>query len=541
MFSRKIYFLTLAGMMSLVACKKTDLVPNTSQNQSITLQALSVNQLNEVIKKQLTSTHQSFDWNKASDDELWSGIKNSQDGNLLVGYKPSNISITQANDLVVKGDIQSSAWKDAHNQIIQLILETERQLNPEIKIEDIISFDNEAYAVFSAKVNNPAVIRKIRMSPFYKYAESTYEPKAEADINSRNPSGQEVGCAGGYQANPDIRLGMHYDKINTTSQSLMSWNYKYHKIKDAWATAFTGKGIGVMVFDTGLNPNQSLLVSKFNSGLITGRTRGNVSFLKNSAGTLLPSADECGHGTSLSGVVGAPRIDNLASTAGVAYGCNLLVARVTYDVYIDSAEEINAVAAGFDAFAQNNSMRIASMSLGRVGNNTLIANAIQRAYNTGRKLIFVASGTAPFLVSGSGSAVGQDELVFPANMGTPTIAVSGIATDYLRCEQCVVGNQTDFVVVMEKVLAGTAEVKVHPLGTANSSSTQPNNIGGSSVATATMAGMAAIVWSKFPNESAISIFFRLQKAADKYRNGISKPNPYGWGIVDVSKALTQPL
>jgi len=540
MFSRKIYFLTLTSLLALGACKKSELVPNNS-SQSTVLQTLSINQLNETIKKQIISTQQPFDWNKASDDELWSGVKNSQDGNLLVGYKPSNLSIAQANDIIIKEENQSSAWKDARNQMIQLILDAEKQVNPEIKLEDILSFDNESYATFSVKVNNPSVIRKIRTSPFYKYAESTYEPKAENNVSSRNPSGQSVGCEGGYQANPDLRLGTHYDKINTTSQSLMSWNYKYHKIRDAWATAVTGKGIGVMVFDTGLNPDQSLLVGRFNSGLVTGRTRGNISFLRNSSGTLLPSADGCGHGTSLSGVVGAPRIDNLASTAGVAYGCNLLVARVTYDVYIDSAEEVNAVAAGFDSFAQNSNMRIASMSLGRVGNNTLIANAIQRAYNTGRKLIFVASGTAPFLISGSGSFVGADDIVFPANMGSATIAVSGIATDYLRCEQCVVGNQTDFVVVMEKVLAGTAELKVHPLGTANSSSTTPNNIGGSSVATATMAGMAALVWSKFPNESAINIFFRLQKAADKYRAGISKPNPYGWGTVDVSKALTQPL
>jgi hypothetical protein len=57
--------------------------------------------------------------------------------------------------------------------------------------------------------------------------------------------------------------------------------------------------------------------------------------------------------------------------------------------------------------------------------------------------------------------------------------------------------------------------------------------GGSSVATAMMAGMAAIVWSKYPKKSASEILDILKKSStNQYKNP-----KWGSGVLDVNKAV----
>ena len=54
----------------------------------------------------------------------------------------------------------------------------------------------------------------------------------------------------------------------------------------------------------------------------------------------------------------------------------------------------------------------------------------------------------------------------------------------------------------------------------------PTTVGGSSVATATAAGIAALVWSRFPTYTRENLLNKLTTTASGYPN---KNANYGWG------------
>jgi len=75
------------------------------------------------------------------------------------------------------------------------------------------------------------------------------------------------------------------------------------------------------------------------------------------------------------------------------------------------------------------------------------------------------------------------------------------------------------------------------LALANSGN-QPTYSGGSSCATATTAGVAALVWSKYPTWSRTQVLNRLKQSASLYP---SRSSNFGWGAIDALQAVTVPL
>ncbi len=111
---------------------------------------------------------------------------------------------------------------------------------------------------------------------------------------------------------------------------------------------------------------------------------------------------------------------------------------------------------------------------------------------------------------------------------TQAIAVTGIKDNLTtRCDACHQGSDVEFVTVMEK-----SDSK-KPLSLAMSGDA-PSTVGGSSVATASVAGMAAIVWSKYPSADRTTIYNRLKNASS---NAASRHPNFGWGRINVGSAL----
>jgi subtilisin family serine protease len=64
----------------------------------------------------------------------------------------------------------------------------------------------------------------------------------------------------------------------------------------------------------------------------------------------------------------------------------------------------------------------------------------------------------------------------------------------------------------------------------------PTTVGGSSVATSTAAGIAALVWSAHPSETREQIVQRLTTTASSYPN---KTKNYGYGKLNALAAINQ--
>ncbi|MEM9260095.1 MAG: S8 family serine peptidase, partial [Bacteroidota bacterium] len=151
-----------------------------------------------------------------------------------------------------------------------------------------------------------------------------------------------------------------------------------------------------------------------------------------------------------------------------------------------------------------------------------VMDGVRYSYIIG-KLIMAASGTSLFWTFWWG-------VIFPGSL-SETTAVTGVRTGspMQRCNTCHDGSKVDFVAVMQR-RNDTDRTSL----TLSRNNNNPGYVGGSSAATATTAGIAALVWATNPSQSRSQVLNRMKQASSFYpsRNG-----NFGWGIVDASQAV----
>ncbi|KAB7732619.1 S8 family serine peptidase [Rudanella paleaurantiibacter] len=456
-----------------------------------------------------------FRWAMASDELVWSALRQS-DGVVSVGYKPAGLS-ADLRETIHTIDIQDAPWQQARQQLLDLVLQTEQQTDPTLKAADLVAFSEETLPVLDLRVKRLETIQQLRASGLVRYVEPMgYQP---GQSDSRAKTASSSGC-GSNIADIPLTEGADYTTLAPGTKS--PWNHPYHGIRDAWSRS-TGAGTKILLIDTGLSDTQDNLGSAFNQGSSTGRTiEKRVTLPKawfwSSAET--PN-DGCGHGTAMAGAMVAPRGTDGAAM-GVAYNASLVSVRAATDVFLDESREMKGVADAYILAGNRDDIKITSMSLGTILYNSQVADAIRYAFNKG-KLMFCAGGTS------FGWSAGWTGVIFPASM-SEVQAITGIQDNLSqRCETCHEGAEIDFVVVMEK-----AANRRH-IPTLAMNGNPPSTVGGSSVATATTAGMAALVWSQNPTATRAQILDRLSRSASNYPNRSSN---FGWGRINVNAALT---
>jgi hypothetical protein len=490
------------------SCNKTS-IQNEPEKQ-----VFSSAEIDAFIRSKM-ETNKKFEWGWASDGMLWSAL-NESDNMLSVGYQPEGFM--NASEKLAEIDIQSPEWKEAREMVMQIIIEEESKTGKAVTEEDIVPWQENVLPVINVYVKDFNTIQKLRMSKLVRYAEPTgYEPK---DVAARISS--DSGCDGNT-AQTDLVAGGDYQTIAPSAKQ--SWNYTYHNIPSAWAKS-TGAGVKVFIIDTGAEFDQDNLGTAFNQGNSSGRTVEKIvtlprsTFLGIPIGSAETADDECGHGTCMAGACAAPRgIDG--ASCGVAYNCNLVTCRAAQDVYLDQSREVKGVSDAFTNAGNRADVKIISMSLGRITSSSQISDAIYFAYGKS-KLIFCAAGTS------FGWTSGWFGVIFPATM-TQVNAVTGVRDNNYEttCNTCHDGSETDFTVVMEK-----ASNNRHPL-TLAANGNIPSTVGGSSVSTATMAGIAALTWSRYPSLSREQVLSKLIVNSQNYP---VRSSSLGWGNVDANLA-----
>lgn len=465
-------------MVALSACTKTTntVPPPPSPNPDTILPKSAIN---DFVAQQLKEEDH-FEWSMANDDLLWSALVQS-DSILSIGY-------TQGNK----------------EKVLQLVKQLEGEL--------IQPFEETKLPYINLKVSQYATIRSLRTAPFVRYADPIGYGAYMQDNAKVSSSLLNFGC-GSNSAQTALVAGTDYTNIRPAAKQ--SWNYTYHHISEAW-TQSTGANIKVMIIDTGISDAQENLGNDFNQGASAGRsvTRA-VTF---SGGTV---NDDCGHGTSMAGALAAPRGTD-GNSAGIAYNCNLLMVHAAENVVILSSASVNGVSRAYIMGADDPAVKIISMSLGTIFSYGQIKDAIAYA-DSKQKLMFCAAGTSFSFFAGF---VG---VIFPANQ--PQVhAVTGVKDNLTtRCDDCHTGSKVDFTIVMER--SGTGR---HPLSVAMSGDV-PSTVGGSSVATASCAAIAALVWSKYPTYPRDSIINKMARAGTY---PITRSSSFGWGVVNAAAALS---
>jgi subtilisin family serine protease len=190
-------------------------------------------------------------------------------------------------------------------------------------------------------------------------------------------------------------------------------------------------------------------------------------------------------------------------------------------VIINGSKEKKGVKNALVAIGNRSDVKVVSMSIGDVFSSGTVKDGIRYANNRG-KLILCAAGTSLSWTSWWG-------VIFPANM-SETTAVTGVrsGSPMQRCNTCHDGSKVDFVAVMQRSW-DTNRTSL----TLSRYNNNPGYVGGSSAATATTAGIAALVWATNPSQSSSQVLNRMKQAASIYPG---RSGNFGWGIIDANQA-----
>lgn len=493
----KLLFLLAVTIWSCTS--EEPLTETESQEIQFPKNPLTVDEINSKISETIDNTGD-FDWSKVDAHFLWSAVVHGQNV-LSIGYGNEGQSFSESYDPELEAK---------KNNIIDVVTENEK-----IADEKLIRVEHEIITVIDVEVKNIETIIALRNNDNVRYLEPN-------GYNHYNPVTAK--SSSGCDKDADTINSIHYT-TTSPNNAQVSWHFNEHNIQQAWNYS-TGSGVTIGLIDTGVSASQSLLNSSgINDGYSSGR------FVQK-YGTFIDSNwwwssnydgphDKCGHGTAMASTMASPRNDN-RMPVGVAYNANLVAYRATEDVLLNDYHERKGVSAALTQLGNRSDVKIISMSIGYVWSIGNIKDAVRYAYSKG-KLIFAAGGTSTSFTNGFG-------VIFPATM-SETVAVTGVddGPNYDRCQTCHSGNKIDFTIIME---GNNNTSKAPPvLGFYNG---QRRYTGGSSVATATTAGIAALVWAKHPTWSRTQVLNKLKQSAEFYPN---KDSSFGYGNIDALQAV----
>lgn len=496
---RKNVFYLLLLFFVFTACNRDDLQNNVANTEITQKDPLTARQINEKINETI-KTEGRFSWNESSDHFLWSGI--------FQGNKIASIGFGSSFDRSLDADN-----KAIENEILDLIKKYEGKT-------DRILLSSDQYLnqidVAIEKQETVIALRKMKNIRYLEPADYRYFENEKQFGATSKSSSSSSGC--GFES-----TALNAADYTTVSPNAKApWSFTKHNIINAWSYS-TGAGVTIGVIDSGVSPEQSLLGSSFNNGLSTGRTISKNGVYVDSVWPWSTgydgSADKCGHGTSMASAAAAPR-NNQGQPVGVAYNANLVTYRAASNVVLDGYHEQNGVKIAFTELGNNNSVKIISMSMGHIFSVGKIEDGVKYAYSKG-KLIFCAGGTSTSFTNFVG-------VIFPAWM-PETQAITGVKenTSNQKCDVCHSGSEIDFTYQMERGSGSNIPVLSYYNG-------QTDYVGGSSVATASTAGIAALVWAKNPSWTRDQVINKMRQSATYYPT----PNSdYGYGNINVLQAV----
>ncbi len=475
-----------------------------SLNSLFSQNIFTIDDIANQVNVSLHKNDKSYNFKNAESKLIWSLLHHT-DSIAIIGYKPEEeIHIRPRMHEI---DFSSSAWQKSKEDVLQFIKEyTNKKYSLQLETKDLIAKKSlSELPFFFVKLYDQNLIDELRALPEVRYIEP-----ANTDLEALLFRSGE-GCSN-YSQNLSTN-----DYSNISPESVQAWNHSLHNVANAWTKSDAGKDIWMAVMDTGVSDENPKFNGDFDEGESAGRSIEKKGFYQNDGWI-----DQCGHGSAMAGIAAGPRgYDD--TPAGIAYQANLVSYRVTNDVITNGSDEINGLAAAIYDAADDTRIKVISISLGDVFSHGPMEDAIVYASGKG-KLIFCAAGTSLSWTNWYG-------VIAPADMDE-TVAVTGVeeGTNFTECYNCHYGSKVDFSIYMERSSSGnTVPTLSNDIGNGYA-----GYVGGSSAATAFMAGIATMTWANFPNFERGQILNRLIQTSSRYPN---KDDDFGWGAPDACAAV----
>lgn len=503
--------LLLAGALLASCSRQEETQPGTSTDgpvlrmkqhpqQAPTEAAYTRAQTDEKVVE-ILNRQNDFNWEWADLRTLWSAAQVT--GEVAVGYKP--LSVNDVDPIIHKINIYSAEWKAVHDALIERVLQQLNSTGTKTYTRDeIVAEDDPVLPLMILRVTDKTALTLLRNIENVRYL----EPYGYWPQNMTMRSMSSSGCSSSTEPLNSA------DWTTITPGCRLPWNYNNMNIPTAWNTA-EGQGIQIGVIDAGLSSSQALMGAQFNDGMSNvGRTvtvdytRGNSAYTS------------CTHGTSMASTAAGPRNAQNATT-GVAYKSSLHFIRSCDDVVLDASAELSGTKNALIRMGDMPGIRVISMSIGTPFGSGVLKDGVNYANGKG-KLIFAAAGTSFSWTSWWG-------VIYPAAYSA-CVAVTGVKESGSTCATCHDGSQVRFTVPMERTAnSNRNSLALMPNGTT------PAYIGGSSVATSTAAGVAALVWSAKPTLTSAQVLDIMTRTAQFYP---SRNSTKGFGNINAAAAVT---
>jgi hypothetical protein len=313
----------------------------------------------------------------------------------------------------------------------------------------------------------------------------------------------------------------------------VSWNFRHMGIQDAWRLfnngfgiiVAPGKGKMIGVIDTGLYPDAPQFDATFQ---LPPGTRGPVHRMS----ARVDPTVYCSHGTRIAGVAAAPaagRPSPGADYVGVAWGSDLVAVKVGNGV-VQTDTTVNAVVAGME-MAITAGARVLTLAFGMPYASDYLRDNIVRIFD---------DQTRPSVLLVAAAGTNVPWVVFPASMERETVAVTIVdfkpnATS--RYQKYAGISYFPDIVAYGPAVDFAAVNGPGDIPTQGNTATPLTTIGGSSSATALIAGIAAVAWSRIPQLSRSDLVGRLAAASslvgiEGQAGVVGRSSDVGWGIPD---------
>jgi subtilisin family serine protease len=264
----------------------------------------------------------------------------------------------------------------------------------------------------------------------------------------------------------------------------------------------SGSGVTVAIIDTGVD----LTHPDLKANLIAG-----YDFVYNDA----TPQDEHGHGTNVAGIAAAAL--NGIGVSGVAPSAKILPVRVLDE---NGSGYISDVANGIIYAADR--AQVLNLSLGGPGSSATLQNAINYAANTKGRLVVAASGNCGDIYYPYNGCSYMNQPSYP---GAYSNVLAVAATDNYD-------THASFSTSGAYVDVSAPGVDIYNTFILNSYYTES----GTSQAAPHVAGLAALVWAKYPSYTAAQVWSRITSTAVDL-GAAGRDNIYGAGRIDVKQAL----
>ncbi len=317
-----------------------------------------------------------------------------------------------------------------------------------------------------------------------------------------------------------------------------------HYVDTVWDFGYTGEGVSVAIIDTGIDPNH-VGINDFDDDPTTDDPKV-VAFYDaldgsgdDGSGTT-QAYDDHGHGSHCAGITaGTGSIDDGPMSTGetpyrgVAPGATLVGVKVLDGGGSGSfAEVMKGMEWTIDNQIKYN-IRSASMSLGGAWVSELTQEQEERVTTLANEM--VAHGIALMIAAGNSAAYGT--------IGTP-----GAAKDVITVGATEDSRQLAVYSSKGPTHEGQIKPNVAAIGSAvmsveANSGNAYVSMSGTSMATPMVAGMAVLLHQANPDLQPLMIRSILESTAE-YRwlsHPVRPNNDYGWGFVEMDKALEEAI